>query len=268
VWYAVCGLGFFAALAAVFYPGMGLSPAEATADALGARLRAYLERGDNRRRLDIIGGAPGRYLRQGFALGGLAGGLFFLLTLSRLKVWAVFFLLAGAGSGALWADLALRQRYARWQEGILLGIPVLVDFLPAFLEIRGVTIREALANTVDFVPEPLRGELDDAVREIARTGNARGALEGLGARVDHPVMTAVLARLAMAWDTAVTPGLFADLREEIEHARELAATRATNAMKAMLALVVVVGLGGMIFIGLYPAGIWLRNVLSGTFGGG
>ncbi|MDA8337162.1 MAG: hypothetical protein M0Z41_19605 [Peptococcaceae bacterium] len=268
MWYVILGVPLFTVIGAVFYPGPSLSPAEAVADVLRTRLAAYLERGDNRRKLGILGGGPGRYLRQGFLLGGLSGLLLFLLTFSRLRAFAGLFLLAGAGSGAILADLALRQRYTRWQDGIIMGLPVLVDFLPAFLEIRGVTVRDALAHTVDFLPEPLRGEMDDAVREIRRSGNARGTLEKMAARVRNPVMTAVCARLAMAWESAVTPALFLDLREEIAHARDLAALKATNGMKAMLALVVVIGLAGLVFIALYPAGIWLRDVLSGTFGGG
>lgn len=268
MWSAILGICLLTSIAAVFYPAEMLSPAEAGVDALRTRLSNYLERGDNKRRLAILGAGPGNFLRQGFLLGGLGGLLLFLLSVWRFGPAALLFILAGAGSGAFLADLAIRQRYVRWQEGILMGVPVLVDFLPAFLEVRGVTVRDALANAVDFLPEPLRGEMDDAVREIRRSGNARKTLDKLAERVQNPVMSAVCARLAMAWESAATPGLFVDLREEIEHARAFAATKGTNTMKAMLALVVVMGLVGLIFIGLYPAGVWLGTVLSGTFGGG
>jgi len=268
MWYVVLGLSLGLILVAVFYPAESLSPAEVFADALRTRLAMYLERGDNRRRMAILGNGAGQYLRQGFLLSGLAGVLLFLLTSWRLHAWACLFLAAGAGSGALLADLALRQRYTRWQDGIILGLPILVDFLPAFLEVKGVTMRDALGNTVDFLPEPLRSEVEAAVQEIRRNGNARGALEKLADRVHNPVMTAVCARLAMSWDVTVTPALFQDLREEIAYARDLAAAKTTATVKAMLALVVVIGLAGMVFIAVYPAGIWLRNVLSATFGGG
>lgn len=267
LWPVVLFLGIFVALYNVVIDAEGFSILDSSVDAVRTKIIDYLERGDNRRKLDVLGLSPGRFIKAGFMFGFFAGCLGFVLLVGFIGPVALVFIFVGVSAGVFLADLALNQAYRKWQEGIQEGIPLLVDFLPAFLDVKGVTIRDALENTVSFLSEPLKSEMGNAVAEIKRNGNAQEVFSRLKARSDNPVVGAICTRLAMSWETTVTTEIFLDLRQEIEQSREEAAARVTTAMKMKGLGGVFIGLIGLAFLAGYPGFLLAIKMMSHAFGG-
>lgn len=260
-------LSLFAAAYALLVSGEQLSVAEATVDAIRTKVIEFVQRsGNNERIIEILKLDVQRLVNKGFLAGLAFGAALLLATVKFLGPFSALMVPLGIIVGIVVVSNTVARSYKNWQEKILSDAPVLVDFLPAFLEIRGISTRTALENTVPFLSGPLKEEMAKAVAKIKDTGGAKGVFRELGERVGNATVSAVCARLSMAWDTAVTPDLFMDLSEEIGYARELSAARATTMKTLYFTLIALAGLFGLVFLAGYPAFMLFRGMMAHMFG--
>lgn len=130
----------------------------------------------------------GRNIKDLIKTGLLAGaGLALLLLLATFKFLGPFsavLSLIGLIARVFLTERLLESEYRKWQGRLLDGVPTLVNFVPAFLEVEGVTPREALSHTVPFMSEPMKGEMWRAINKISRTGPAFGRKSTGGMRVN------------------------------------------------------------------------------------
>jgi len=260
-------LSLFAALAFIFVPAHAYDvvPAAAAADVARRRIEQWLV-GGRKHVLRTLAKSAAEVVRTGIFVGAMLSVLAFALTVKFLGALAVLPVLLFFFAGILLTRLILENEYRTWQASFCEGMPQLVNFMPAFLEIEGVTPREALQHSIPFVPEPLRQEMWKALDRIKRTARIKETMMELARKSPHPLVEAVFYRLSASWDAAITPGIFADLNDEVENMKELAVTRATTAKTGYLALICVLGmLGGLLVYG-YPAYKFLMEKLTGGFG--
>lgn len=242
-----------------------VSPASMAVDAVRRQLHLRISAGRKGAMMETIG----RNMQEVVKTGALAGGgmalVLFLLSFRFLGPFSVGLAVLGMLLGVLLTDKVAQNEYARWQGRLLDGLPTLVNIMPAFLEVDGVTPREAIGHSLPFLPEPLRSEMNKVMDKIRRTGRVREAMDALAERARHPLIDAVGFRLSAAWDARVTSDIFADLGDQIENMGELAVARATAAKTGYLALVSVLGLIGMTLIYGYPGLMYLLSKI-GSFG--
>lgn len=254
----------FAALALLLaYPdSYGTSPLGLALDAARFRLLEYLRRGDRGQLYEITGRDPLQVAKAGLLIGA---GMGLAAALLAKSAWGFFFVPLLAAGGLLLFDSWVVIEFRQWQDSLLAGVPVLVQFMPAFLETGAITPRRALELTVPFLPEPLRGEMAKAVGQLSRTGRVE-ALDDLARRAAHPVLSAVCFRLQATWDTGARPDIFADLADQVRNLEEVAAARATAAKSGLIALLCVIGLIGAGLEFGYPAWAYFTGTMGGMFG--
>lgn len=239
------------------------SPAAIAVDYVWRSIDRHLTSGRNRKIIEVLGKSITDVVKTGLLAGIGLALLGFLLGIIWLGPYTVVAAVGCFILGILLTSKVLENEYHRWQEKILEGIPALVNFMPAFMEVEGITVREAMALTTQFLPEPLHTEMVRVVKRIERTGKAQEVLDEFADRVNHPMVDAICFRLAAAWDTKVTSDIFLDLADQVEETIELAAARATTAKTGYFTLVSVLGLLGMMFIYAYPGFKYLMLKMSG-----
>ncbi|MGI9862522.1 hypothetical protein SDD30_14170 [Moorella naiadis] len=217
--------------------------------------------------LEAIGRGAADVVKTGILSGAGLGVLGFFLCYGFIGAWAALPALVLFAVGVFLTGLLVEKEFKKWQEKTLEGIPSLLNFIPAFREVEGVTPREALALSLPFTPRPLRDELKKALDRIARTGDVTGAFDELAGKVKHPLMDAICFRLATSWTTAAKGDIFADLSDQLAGLKEEMAARATAGKTAIFALVCVLGLVGAALEFGYPGVKLLLLRLSGVFGG-
>ncbi|MGB9826314.1 MAG: hypothetical protein ACPLRU_06550 [Desulfofundulus sp.] len=266
------GLGLFACLFAAFillcvsFDDHEVSPAALAVDSVKRRINARLFGGSRSEILAIIGRGARDVLKTGIVTGTGLGLLVFLVFFKFAG--PLLSLVPGFGGvvvGVILTGKILENEYRKWQGRLLDGVPTLVNFVPAFLEVEGVTPREALGYTIPFLPEPLRSEMWSAFDKIRRTSRVREAMDVLARKAKHPLVDAICFRLSAAWDTKITSDIFADLADQVDDIKEMAAARATAAKTGYLALICVLGLVGMMLIYGYPGFKFLMDKLTEGF---
>ncbi|MBE3582066.1 MAG: hypothetical protein IMW96_10630 [Thermoanaerobacteraceae bacterium] len=244
----------------------GASVAAGAVDSVRKRLEKNLITPDRAVRLEAAGRTVQELMRSGALIGAGLALLGFLLGVKFLGVFAlvlaaVLFLL-----GMFLAANAVDTEFRRWQAKVLAGVPNLFNFVPVFLETGAVTPREALFLSLPFIPEPLRGLLENALSRIARKAEVRTAMDELAWKVKHPLVDAIAFRLSSAWDVRVDATIFDDLAGQLAMLREEAAGRATAARASFFALVAVLGLLGAVLVFGYPAMKFMAQKIAGGFG--
>ncbi len=243
-----------------------VSPGNAAIEKVKSSFGARLTTDSKKNILGILNRSIKDIVKTGLLVGI---GLGFIVTLLTFKFIGPFAVVAGlltVLSGFILAEKLVESEYKKWQERLFEGIPTLVNFTPAFLEIESITPREALNYTLPFLPEPLRSEMWSAIDRIRRTGKVRDAMNVLSQRANHPLVDAISFRISATWDAKVTSDIFGDLSDQVDDMTEMAATRATTAKTGYMALVCVFGLVGMVLIYGYPGMSYLMNKMTGGFG--
>ncbi|ABO49481.1 conserved hypothetical protein [Desulforamulus reducens MI-1] len=238
--------GFFSSIFAlmcfVFLPSKyGDSIFGVTVESAQNRLMNLLTPEDIQEKLEIIDKEPKKVLLNALTYGLLFGLIGTLATFKKLGGLSIMVGIILALLGLVLGRIAAEQEYSKWQAKVFEGVPTLVNFFPAFLEVPGITPREALALTLPFLSEPLKSEMWSALDVIQREGKAKKAMNNFAKRLKHPCIDALAIRLASAWDAKVTPDLFDDLMDQIEHLKREAASKKTAVNTAFLALVGVIG---------------------------
>lgn len=257
----------FAAFFLLFVPReeCDVSPAALAVDAVRRRIAGYLASGEKEELLKVIGRTAGDVVRTGLLAGTGLGLTALLASAPFLGAFSAVLFVAFFLAGVVVTDRVVQNEFRRWQGRLFDGIPSLVGFVPAFLEVEGVTPREALVQALPFLPEPLRSEMWSAADRIRRTGRVREALDGLASRAKHSLVDAVCFRLSAAWDAGVTADIFADLGDQVEDLEALSVSRATAAKTGYLALICVLGMLGMVLLFGYPGWQYLMGRLTEGF---
>jgi NADH:ubiquinone oxidoreductase subunit 6 (subunit J) len=242
-----------------------VSPAAMAVDAVKRTVGGSLLSGRKQEIISTIGKSASNIIKTGILSGVGLGALFFLLTFKFIGTLSIILAAVGFVLGILFTGTILENEFKKWQNQVLEGIPALVTFMPAFLEIEGITPREALSYTVNFLPEPLKGEMEKTIDTIRRTGRIKQAMDRLAKKVGHPLFDTICFRISAAWDAKVTPDIFTDLADQVDEMNELAISRATVAKTGFFALVCVLGLIGIMLIYVYPGIKLLMMKLSGSF---
>lgn len=242
------------------------SPLNIVLDTVNRRIEEKLTEGDKGERLSAMGRSPEEVIKISLTVGAglaLVGGFlsFKFLKILALAIAAVLFI-----AGIWITQLVVENEFKRWQSKILSGIPTLLNFVPAFLEVGSVTPREALSLTLPFLSNPLAEELWSVVDTISRTGRVQEAFDRLARRVKHPLVDAVCFRLSSTWDTKMTPDIFSDLSDQVDALREEEANRATAAKSGLLVVVSLLGLIGAGLVFFYPGFQFMAAKLSSGFG--
>jgi len=242
-----------------------VSPASAAVDAIKRRIDARLTSGGKNEMLSILGRNVKDLIKTGLVAGAGLALLLLLVTFKFLGPFSAVLSLIGLITGVFLTERLLESEYRKWQGRLLDGVPTLVNFVPAFLEVEGVTPREALSHTVPFMSEPMKDEMWRAINKISRTGRVREAMDVLAKKAKHPLVDAICFRLSAAWDAKITSDIFADLADQVEDVTELAAQRATTAKTGLMALVCVLGLIGILLEFGYPGYKFLMDMLTKAF---
>jgi uncharacterized membrane protein YhaH (DUF805 family) len=260
-------VSLFAALLLFIVPQgvYDVSPAVAAADVAKQRIDKWLVR-DKSTVLETIKKSAEEVVRTGLLTGGMLALLGFLVFFNFIGAFAVLVAVAFFFLGIFVTQKVLENEYRRWQDNLYAGVPQLVNFVPAFLEIEGITVREAIEHTLVFLPQPLRQEIWQALDMIKRTARVQDALDALARKANNPAVDAICFRLAANWNTSISADIFEDLNDQIQDMNELIVTRATVAKTGYLALICVLGLVGMILIFGYPGFKYLMQSLTGGFG--
>jgi len=246
---------------------LGLSAAEVTIDNIRFKAIQQLNSQGRAAKLKNLNKDAVEFLKKSLLVCIGGGLLLTLLMLQPLGIYSAVFFLIALACVVIVAEASINHEYKKWQSDMVLGLPALVDFLPAFLETPSITTREALRNVIPFLSEPLRGEMERCVSAIERTGKAAQELLGLSSRVRDPVMEAVCTRLATTWDTTITPNLFQDLREEMVIVQEMAIAKSISKKKGLFVLVALVGITGLGILAGIPVFINIFKSASAGFGG-
>ncbi|MBM7854951.1 F0F1-type ATP synthase assembly protein I [Desulfohalotomaculum tongense] len=237
-----------------------VSPAAITVGHIREKIESFFGDEEYKEKLSIIKRSPDEIVKYAVFFGV---GFGFLVTMIGLKFLGIFTLLLGvlaAIVGIVVTKVIMENEFKKWQDRLFMGVPSLVNFMPVFLDVGALTVRESMMFTLSFLPEPLKGEMEAVISRISRTGQAREALNILAKRAKHPVIDAVCFRIGMAWDSKVEPGMFDDLAETIDNENEKAVARATAAKSGFFALIAVVALLGAIPIFIYP--IFIKCVVE------
>lgn len=241
------------------------SPAAKTIDAARQKIRDQLTRGHRATRLAVMAKHSREVVNTALGIGIGTGLLALLVGWVLIGPWALILSVFAAVGGILLVDVLLANEYRQLQARMFEGVPVLIDFVPAFLAVGTITPREAMKHTLAFLPEPFKSEMWAVTDRIARTGNPKEAFSSLRERLQHPAVDALCLRLSSVWDTRVSPDVFDDLSDLVTEIKEMAATRATAAKGGFLALVLLMGLlTGMLLIG-YPGLQWVLLEIGGQF---
>ncbi|RDV81181.1 hypothetical protein [Ammonifex thiophilus] len=267
---ALLAFGLFVSLFLVLYflavpqDEYSLSPAQAAVSTVKARLTRRFRQKEEA--LRYMGKSLKDVLRASLVVGLGLALLVFLLTVKFLGAFSLVLAVAAGVLGLFLVEKAVENAGKKYREKLLDGVPSLVAFFPAFLEVEGVTPKEALEHTVPFLPEPLRSEVAQALVKL-KFRWVDEAVAPLVRKASHPLVDAVFLRMAAAWDAGITPEVFADLSDQVEDLKELAAARATAAKAGYLALVCVLGLLGVALVFGYPGARFLLDRLTHAFGG-
>jgi len=258
-------LSLLAAFLLIFLPlnEYDIAIAVVAKDSLNSIISAKLFSDYRQRALRIINKSTRDLLRTGIISGIFLGIIVSLLTVKFLGAFCVVLGFIGFIMGLSLTGKLIENEFLKWQANILAGIPALMNFVPAFLEVESVTPREALAQTIPFLPDPLNGEISEVVTKIQRTGDAPRAFAEFADKVNHPLVDAVCFRLSASWDAKITPEVFSDLSDQVEGMFELAVSRSTAAKTGYLALISVLGLLGMLLEFGYPGIKFLISKMAG-----
>lgn len=232
-------------------------------DAVKAELKKAFLTPERAARLETVGRTAGELFRSGAVIGGAAAFLAFVAGVKFLGVLALLPAAVVFMVGPLLASLSVDYEFRRWQGRVLEGVPHLFNFVPAFLETGVLTPREALALSLPFIPQPLRGLLENAVASITLEHNVKDAMDELAGKVKHPLIDAIAFRLSSAWDVRVDAGIFDDLAGQLASVREELAAKATAARASFFVLVAVLGLLGALPLFGYPAFKFMMQKIAG-----
>lgn len=174
-------LSLFAALYLLCVPlrNYDLSPATLAIDSIKRGVSGRLVEGRKKEIISLLGKSAKAVLKTGIFTGFALAVLAFLLAFKFIGAFSVVVAVAFFILGIFITEKVLENEYRIWQGKLLEGVSALINFVPAFLEVEGVTPREALGNSVAFLPEPLRSEMAVAVDNIKRTGRVNDAMEEL-----------------------------------------------------------------------------------------
>ncbi len=241
------------------------SPFAKGLDATRQQIKRRLLAGKRAIRMDVLSKHQQTVVNTAIAIGVGLGVLILIGGWFLVGYWALIPAVFASLLGIVLTDLLLQNEYKQLQEKMLEGVPALISFVPAFLEVGSITPREAIEHTLAFTPEPFKSEMKTVISRISRTGNPYDAFATLQNRIQNPLVDAICSRLSSMWDAKISPDVFDDLGDQIDEIKEMSAARAVTAKNGFLVLILLVGLiVGMLLIA-YPGVMWMLDKMSGGF---
>ncbi len=241
------------------------SPFAKGLDATRQQIKRRLLAGKRAIKIDVLSKHQQAVVNTAIAIGVGLGALVLIGGWFLVGYWSLILAVFASLLGTVLTDMLLQNEYKQLQEKMLAGVPAVISFVPAFLEVGSITPREAIEHTLAFTAEPFKSEMRTALSRISRTGNPYDAFATLQNRMQNSVVDAICSRLSSMWDTKVSPDVFDDLGDQVDEIKEMSATRAVTAKNGFLVLILLVGLiVGMLLIA-YPGVVWMLDKMSGGF---
>ena len=241
------------------------SPLAKGLDATRQQIKKRLMTGNRAIRMDVLSKHQQTVVNTAIAIGVGLGILTLVGAWFLVGYWALILAVFASLFGIVLTDMLLQNEYKQLQEKMLEGVPAVISFVPAFLEVGSITPREAIEDTLAFTPEPFKSEIKTAIGRITRTGNPYDAFATLQNRIQNPVVDAICSRLSSMWDAKISSDVFDDLGDQVDEIKEMSAIRAVTAKNGFLVLILLVGLiVGMLLIA-YPGAMWMLGKMSGGF---
>ncbi|MEG6617492.1 hypothetical protein V6C27_13850 [Peptococcaceae bacterium 1198_IL3148] len=269
---AILFIGLFASVLVTFYllfvptSEYDTTPVGLTTEFLKTQLERFFNSGGNEKKLTIINKSIDDIIKYATFFGLGFGLLATILTVKFIGAFSIIVGFVATVAGVLTTRILIENEFKKWQAELFQGVPPLINFMPAFLDVGALTPSEALVYTVPFLPEPLKSEMQLVINRIKRTGETNQALNTLSRKAKHPIIDAVCFRLGMAWESKVEADMFLDLAESVDNENDQAATRATVTKSGLFALIAVLALVGAIPIFGYPAWGFVEDQITGGFG--
>lgn len=235
------------------------SPVLMLADRIKRGFFNQYQTGDIEKKIKLIEKETKTLFTTGLIIGASTGVLLGVVAFLIHPMLIPIGIILGLAIGILLVNVGIENEHKKYQKEMAIGTLPLVRFMPSFLEVDGIIPREALSNTLPFVPDPLQKELKIAISRITRTGKVYEALNELTNKTNDPIVQAIVFRLTAAWDAKVTADLFDDLEDQMQNMEAEAVTHATTVKTGLLPLVIVLGLVGGMFAFGYPAIQFLAN---------
>lgn len=245
-----------------------VTPAMTVADLTQNRLDQYLTK-DKTMILKILGKSRDEVIKSGIINGIVWALLAFLLVFLlgvKTKLLTVLFMILAFFGGIWFTQYSLKSSYRKWQTSLLVGIPELVNFMPAFLAIDGIITKDAFAQTIPLLPKLLKEELWEVMDKIERNSRVKEALEGFAKKANNSTVSAICFRLSAGWGVSIEPDIFDDLSDQIQDMNELIIARATTMKTLYFVLVCFLGFIGVILVLGYPALHFLFKILTEGMG--
>lgn len=248
------------------------TPLGLTTDFIKRKLENFYTSEDRAEKLTIISRSSTEAIKNAFIVGLSFGFIAWVLGYIVLRSYsfaAPGLLATVIATGVFLLSLfivraLLELEFKRWQSELILGLPVFFNFMSSFMSVGVLTVNECLARTVQFLPEPLRKELQAVVDKFERDGNAVEELERFAEKAKHPLIDATCYRLRVAWDSRVEPNMFEDLVEAMEDEREKVLATATLLKKVQAIAIMGIALIGALPVWGYPIGkILLQKISEG-----
>ncbi|WP_003541990.1 hypothetical protein [Desulfotomaculum nigrificans] len=242
----------------------GICPGNLTIDLIQRKLRDFYS--TENEELKIIGKSPDYAIKASLFIGLAFGLLGWIATVHFIGPYSCLVAILLCILGLLLVKWVLGNEFKKWQSQLLIGVAQMVNFVPAFLSVGTIIPLAAFKLSLEFIPEPFKGELSTALDRISRKAEVDEAMDRLIDRARHPLVDAICSRLKVSWDHRFEPTIFDDLSDQIKEINEMAAAKATVAKSATYAVLAIIGLIGALFIYGFPAYKVLMEKVSGGFG--
>ncbi len=245
------------------------TPADLTLEVVRTRTEKLFISGDNDERLSIINKSPEEVMKLAVRIGlgfGLLTVIVAYIVQGYISILAILFGFVAMAVGVVITKFVIENEFKQWQIKLIDGVSPLTNFMPAFTEVKVLTTRECIENSLEFITKPFKGELETIIKKYARDGKIETALNNLAQKANHPIIDSVCFRLKMAWDSKVESDIFDDLSEELDDEKEKAATHKTVMKTALFAGIAIIAFLGAAPIYGYPALRYFSEQTTRGFG--
>lgn len=221
---------------------MGTSPYAVSTDRIKRKIEGFYTGGDGQHQLNITNKNTNDLMKITIAVGTFLSLLLILLTFRSIGKLSLLLVLPAFIISALYTRNAIALEFKAWQSQMCDGLSTLLEFMKSFFKLDGITTNEALKQSVEHIPEPLKTELSRTVQYIEDKGDPKTAFDNLADKVKHRLFYAVSFRLGVGWDNKITPNICDDLLKQIEHDKDTDAAKTTAKKSGSFALICALGI--------------------------
>ncbi|MEW6697292.1 MAG: hypothetical protein ACOY35_01380 [Bacillota bacterium] len=221
---------------------LGTTTIAITGDKARRRIETFYLKGDGRHQISVTNKTMADLLKTTLFVGLFLSAIVVILTLKWLGMFSLVLTLPAFIAGMFITRNSLNLEFLAWQKDMRKGLSSLLEFMRAFLKLEGLTTKEALKQSVENIPNPLKKELEHTLQQISDTGNPRKAFDALAEKVRDRMFYAVCFRLGVGWDNRITPEMCDDLIEQIENDKDIEAAKTTVRKTGYFSLLCLLGM--------------------------